>query len=213
MSDDESRNENLPTEGDAIFTENGSETVEHGQTGLPPWAAAVTAQLQKVFTAQLEDHLAAQAQAHRAELQELIEECRASARTARMATAQWQDQQEMHEARQERTSHETSEVSPQTAEQAQAARRGATGHALDFADGSETPDVRGQQQPLAPPGPPPKGATNRTAVRDQAIRRTDETASATPATAHATTSSNEDLVTSLAAVEEARFPPYHPAPV
>ena len=118
MSDDESRTENLPTEGDAIFTENGSETVEHGQTGLPPWAAAVTAQLQKVFTAQLEDHLAAQAQAHRAELQELIEECRASARTARMATAQWQDQQEMHEARQERTSHEASEVSPQTAEQA-----------------------------------------------------------------------------------------------
>ena len=119
MSDDESRNENLPTEGDEIFTENGSETVEHGQTGLPPWAAAVTAQLQKVFTAQLEDHLAAQAQAHRAELQELIEECRASARTARLATAQWQDQQDMHEARQERTSHEASEVSPQTAEQAQ----------------------------------------------------------------------------------------------
>ena len=50
MSDDESRNEHLPTEGDEIFTENGSETVEHGQTGLPPWAAAVTAQIQKVFT-------------------------------------------------------------------------------------------------------------------------------------------------------------------
>ena len=79
MSDDESRNEHLPTEGDEIFTENGSETVENGQTGLPPWAAAVTAQIQKVFTEQLEDHLAAQAQANRAELQELIEECRESA--------------------------------------------------------------------------------------------------------------------------------------
>ena len=38
MSDDESRNERLPTEGDEIFTENGSETVENGQTELPPWA-------------------------------------------------------------------------------------------------------------------------------------------------------------------------------
>ena len=148
MSADESRNEHLPTEGDEIFTENGSETVENGQTGLPPWAAAVTAQIQKVFTEQLEDHLAAQAQANREELQELIEECRASARTARMASAHWQDQQEMNEARQERTSIEASESSPQTAELAQAARRGATGHALDFADGSETPDVRGQQHPL-----------------------------------------------------------------
>ena len=86
MSDDESRHEHLPTEGDEIFTENGSETVENDQTGLPPWAAAVTAQIQKVFTEQLEDHLAAQAQANRAELQDLIEECRASARTARLAT-------------------------------------------------------------------------------------------------------------------------------
>ena len=99
MSDDESRNEHLPTEGDESFTENGSETVENDQTGLPPWAAAVTAQIQKVFTEQLEDHLAAQAQAHRAELQDLIEECRASARTARMATAHWQDQREVIEAR------------------------------------------------------------------------------------------------------------------
>ena len=39
MADDESRNEHLPTEGDEIFTENGSETVENDQTGLPPWAA------------------------------------------------------------------------------------------------------------------------------------------------------------------------------
>ena len=75
MADDESRNEHLPTEGDEIFTENGSETVENDQTGLPPWAAAITAQLQKVFTEQLEGHIAAQAQENRAELQELIEEC------------------------------------------------------------------------------------------------------------------------------------------
>ena len=126
MADDESRNEHLPTEGDEIFTENGSETVENDQTGLPPWAAAITAQLQKVFTEQLEGHIAAQAQANREELQELIEECRASARTARLATAHWQDQQEVIEARRERTSIEASESSPQTAELAQAARRGAT---------------------------------------------------------------------------------------
>jgi len=119
MSDDESRHEHLPTEGDEIFTENGSETVENDQTGLPPWAAAVTAQIQKVFTEQLGDHLAAQAQANRAELQDLIEECRASARTARMATAHWQDQREVIEARLERTSIEASESSPQMAEQAQ----------------------------------------------------------------------------------------------
>ena len=108
MSDDESQNEHLPAEGDEIFTENGSETVENDQTGVPPWAAAVTAQIQKVFTEQLEVHLAAQAQANREELQELIEECRASARTARMATAHWQDQQERNV--------EASESSPQTAE-------------------------------------------------------------------------------------------------
>ena len=76
MSDDESQNEHLPAEGDEIFTENGSETVENDQTGVPPWAAAVTAQIQKVFTEQLEVHLAAQAQANRAELQDLIGECR-----------------------------------------------------------------------------------------------------------------------------------------
>ena len=73
MSDDESRHD-LPTEGGAIFAENGSETVENDQTGLPPWAAALTAQLQTTLAAQL----TAQAQAHRAELQELVEECRAS---------------------------------------------------------------------------------------------------------------------------------------
>ena len=116
MADDESRNEHLPTEGGEIFPENGSETVENDQTGFPPWAAAVTAQIQKVFTEQLEVHLAAQAQANREELQELLEECRESARTARIATAHWQDQQERNVARQERTSIEASESSPQTAE-------------------------------------------------------------------------------------------------
>ena len=49
MSDDESRNEHLPAEGDEIFTENGSETVENDQTGLPSWAAALTAQMQTAF--------------------------------------------------------------------------------------------------------------------------------------------------------------------
>ena len=48
MSDGESRHEHLPTEGGEIFAENGPETVENDQTGLPPWAAAVTAQMQKV---------------------------------------------------------------------------------------------------------------------------------------------------------------------
>ena len=60
MSDDESQHEHLPTEGGEIFSNNGPETVENDQTGLPPWAAAVTAQIQKVFTEQLEEHLAAQ---------------------------------------------------------------------------------------------------------------------------------------------------------
>jgi hypothetical protein len=43
-----------------FFSKNGPETVENDQTGLPLWAAAVTAQIQKVFTEQLEEHLAAQ---------------------------------------------------------------------------------------------------------------------------------------------------------
>ena len=67
-----------------------------------------------------------------------------------------------------------------TAEQAQAARRGATGLAIDFDDGSETPAASDLRAPLAPPGSPPKGASNRAAVRDQAVRRTTEPASALP---------------------------------
>ena len=46
MSDDESRHENHPMEGGKIFAENGTETLENDQTGLPSWAAALTAQLQ-----------------------------------------------------------------------------------------------------------------------------------------------------------------------
>ena len=75
MSDEKSRHGHLPTEGGEIFAENGSETVENDQTGLPPWAAALTAQLQTTLAAQLTE----QAQAQREELQELVAECRASA--------------------------------------------------------------------------------------------------------------------------------------
>ena len=62
MSDDVSRHEHLPTEGGQIFAENGSETMENDQTGLPSWA---TAQLQPAFA----ERLAALEAAHRAELQ------------------------------------------------------------------------------------------------------------------------------------------------
>ena len=68
MSDEESRHGHLPTEGVGIFAENGTGTVENDQMGLPPWAAALTAQPQTSLAAQLTE----QAQAHRAELQELI---------------------------------------------------------------------------------------------------------------------------------------------
>ena len=81
MSDGESRHGHLPKAGGGIFVDSGSETVENDQTGLTPWAAALTAQLQTTLAAQL----AAQAQAHRAELQELVEECRESAHEARLA--------------------------------------------------------------------------------------------------------------------------------
>ena len=49
MSDDESRHGHLPTAGDPIFSENGSETMDNDQTGLPSWAAALTAQMQTAF--------------------------------------------------------------------------------------------------------------------------------------------------------------------
>ncbi len=45
MSDDGNRHDHLPTEGEQNFSENGSETMENGQPGLPPWAAAFTAQV------------------------------------------------------------------------------------------------------------------------------------------------------------------------
>ena len=65
MPDDESRHEHLPTEGGQIFAENGSETMENDQTGLPSWVAALTANMQTAFA----ERLAAQDAAHRAELQ------------------------------------------------------------------------------------------------------------------------------------------------
>ena len=83
--------------GGGIFAENGSEIVENDQTGLPPWAVALIAQIQTTLAAQL----AAQAQAHRAELQELVAECRASAHDACLAKAQLQDQRDEIEAMQE----------------------------------------------------------------------------------------------------------------
>ena len=70
MSDDKSQHGHILKAGGGIFVDNGSETVENDQTGLLPWAAALTAQIQPTLAAQL----AAQAQAHRAELQELVEE-------------------------------------------------------------------------------------------------------------------------------------------
>ena len=67
MSDGASRRGHLSKAGGEIFAENGSETVENDPPGLPPWAAAFTAQIQTTLAAQL-------AQAHRAELQ-LAEGC------------------------------------------------------------------------------------------------------------------------------------------
>ena len=79
MSDDDSRHDYLPTEGGKVSAENGPETVEDDQTGLPPWAVALTAQLQMPVA----DQLATQDKAHRAELQELVAECRARAHDSR----------------------------------------------------------------------------------------------------------------------------------
>ena len=53
MSDDGSRPDNLPSVGEQNFTENGSETMENDQTGLPSWASALAAQMQTSFAAQL----------------------------------------------------------------------------------------------------------------------------------------------------------------
>ena len=68
------------------FSENGSETMENDQTGLPSSAAAITARLQASFAEQL----AARDAAHRADLQEMVEECRTSAHGARLAKVQLQ---------------------------------------------------------------------------------------------------------------------------
>ena len=67
MSDGASRHGHLPKAEGEIFADNGSETVENDPPGLPPWAAAFTAQIQTTLAAQL-------AQANRAELQ-LVEKC------------------------------------------------------------------------------------------------------------------------------------------
>ncbi len=57
---------------------------------FPTGGLALTAQLQTAVAEQL----VAQDKAHRVELQELAEECRASAHDARLAKAQLQDQKE-----------------------------------------------------------------------------------------------------------------------
>jgi uncharacterized membrane protein YgcG len=211
MSDDGNRHDHPPTAGEQNFSENGSETTENDQSGLPPWAAAftaqVTAQLQASFTAQLsanQEALSANQEALRAAL----EECSASARDARLASAQLQDQsaqlqdqrQEI-EALQERLRVEADAL---TAEQAQAARSSASGQAIDFDEGSATPDARGPSAPPVPPGPPPKGATHRAEIRGQAERRYSELPSAAPATAPAATSSATVFATSAVDDDGAR---------
>ena len=112
MSDDGNRHGHLPTEGEQNFSENGSETMENGQPGLPSWAAAftaqVTAQLQATFEAQLTQMSEAQAgrdAANQAELRTALEECSASARDARIASAQLQDQRQEIEALSPLTAH------------------------------------------------------------------------------------------------------------
>jgi transketolase len=112
MSDDGNRHDHLPTEGEPNFSENGSETMENDQPGLPSWAAAltaqVTAQLQATFEAQLtqmSEEQAGRDAANRAELRTALEECSASARDARIASAQLQDQRQEIEALSPLTAH------------------------------------------------------------------------------------------------------------
>ena len=149
MSDDGNRHDHPPTAGEQNFSENGSETTENDQSGLPPWAAAftaqVTAQLQASFAAQLsanQEALSANQEALRAAL----EECSASARDARLASAQLQDQSaqlqeqsaQLQEQRQEIEALQERlrvEADALTAEQAQAARSSASGQAIDFDEG------------------------------------------------------------------------------
>ena len=82
MSDDGNRHDHPPTAGEQNFSENGSETTENDQSGLPPWAAAftaqVTAQLQASFEArltQMSEEQAGRDAANRAELRTALEEC------------------------------------------------------------------------------------------------------------------------------------------
>ena len=51
MSDGESRHGHLPKAGGESFADNGPEIVENDQTGLPPWAAALIAQIQTTLAA------------------------------------------------------------------------------------------------------------------------------------------------------------------
>jgi small-conductance mechanosensitive channel len=88
MSDDGNRHDHPPTAGEQNFLENGSETTENDQSGLPPWAAAFTAQV----TAQLRASFTVQLSANQEALRAALEECSASARDARLASAQLQDQ-------------------------------------------------------------------------------------------------------------------------
>ena len=97
MSDDGNRHDHPPTAGEQNFSENGSETTENDQSGLPPWAAALTAQV----TAQLQASFTAQLSANQEALRAALEECSASARDARLASAQLQDQRQELEALQQ----------------------------------------------------------------------------------------------------------------
>ena len=142
MSDDGNRHDHPPTAGEQNFSENGSETTENDQSGLPPWAAAFTAQV----TAQLRESFTVQLSANQEALRAALEECSASARDARLASAQLQDQSaqlqeqsaQLQEQRQEIEALQERlrvEADALTAEQAQAARSSASGQAIDFDEG------------------------------------------------------------------------------
>ena len=147
MSDDGNRHDHPPTAGEQNFSENGSETTENDQSGLPPWAAALTAQV----TAQLQASFTAQLSANQEALRAALEECSASARDARLASAQLQDQSAQLQEQSAQLQDQQQEIEALqerlrvadalTAEQAQAARSSASGQAIDFDEGSATPDA------------------------------------------------------------------------
>ena len=173
MSDDGCRPDSLPSAGAQNFAENGSETTENDQTGLPPWASALAAQLQTSFAAQMRQLRAEndrRAADDRETIRTLLEECRAGARDAHAAREKLQAQQDEFEALQERVRIEAAERSALTAVQAKAARRGASGLALDFDEGSGTPDAHALQAPPIPPGPPPFSFTRMTLLSARHIR-------------------------------------------